>query len=109
MLDQGLQPTAIPYARASPLALIRPPASLSVSPRLRLLVSCVARFIHYSRGTLWAAPLAGAVYIGVRGSFMMARSLAESFPALGFVLRPLLAALGQAPPVVAGAAGGSDS
>ncbi|GLC45406.1 hypothetical protein PLESTB_000622000 [Pleodorina starrii] len=69
-------------------------------------------------GILLAAILSlpiGAVYIGVRGSLMMARSLSDNFPALGLVLRPLLAALGQAAagaaPVAAGsaAAGASPS
>ncbi|EFJ50663.1 hypothetical protein VOLCADRAFT_88713 [Volvox carteri f. nagariensis] len=47
----------------------------------------------------------GAVYIGIRGSVMMARSLSDNFPVLGLVLRPLLAALGQAAAAPVAAAG----
>ncbi|GLI64278.1 hypothetical protein VaNZ11_007496 [Volvox africanus] len=50
----------------------------------------------------------GAVYIGLRGSIMMARSLAENFTALGRVLRPLLALIGQAAATPTGS-GGSGS
>ncbi|GIL83807.1 hypothetical protein Vretimale_10481 [Volvox reticuliferus] len=48
----------------------------------------------------------GAAYIGLRGSIMMARSLAENFTALGLVLRPLLALIGQAAVAPTGSGGG---
>lgn len=48
--------------------------------------------------------LAVAVYIGMRGSLLMARSLADNFPLAAALLRPLLAALGQS---AAGTAAGA--
>ncbi|KAG2446387.1 hypothetical protein HXX76_000972 [Chlamydomonas incerta] len=60
-------------------------------------------------GLLLAAVLAlpiVAVYIGYRGSLLMARSLADNFPLAAALLRPLLAALGQSAAGAAGAAAG---
>ncbi|GFR41793.1 hypothetical protein Agub_g2558 [Astrephomene gubernaculifera] len=60
--------------------------------------------------TILSLPI-GAVYIGVRGSMLMAKSLADNFPALAVVLRPLLAALGQRAggAAAAAAAAGADA
>ncbi|KAG2483400.1 hypothetical protein HYH03_017752 [Edaphochlamys debaryana] len=54
-------------------------------------------------GAILSLPL-GAVYIGLRGSLLMARSLCDNFPAVAVVLRPMLAALGQAGAVASAAA-----
>ncbi|KAG2429115.1 hypothetical protein HYH02_014153 [Chlamydomonas schloesseri] len=59
-------------------------------------------------GLLLAAVLAlpiVAIYIGMRGSLLMARSLADNFPLAAALLRPLLVALGEAGP--GAAAGGA--